>query len=95
MQCEIDPGAQQVRFRSAAAPNAAMQGNCGHHWASTELPAPASSQRAVGDVSAPTSAFCGSQVLRKAFPGVLLVPDVCGLQRLPKVGPAQQQHSWR
>ncbi|KAF6259619.1 S-adenosyl-L-methionine-dependent methyltransferase [Scenedesmus sp. NREL 46B-D3] len=24
------------------------------------------------------------QVLRKAFPGVLLVPDVCGLQRLPK-----------
>jgi hypothetical protein len=25
------------------------------------------------------------QVLRKAFPGVLLVPDVCGLERLPKV----------
>lgn len=24
------------------------------------------------------------QVLRKAFPGVLLVPDICGLDRLPK-----------
>lgn len=25
------------------------------------------------------------QVLKRAFPGVLLVPDICGLQRLPKV----------
>jgi hypothetical protein len=28
---------------------------------------------------------CARQVLRKAFPGVLLVPDICGLERLPKV----------
>lgn len=25
------------------------------------------------------------QVLRKAFPGTLLVPDICSLQALPKV----------
>jgi hypothetical protein len=28
-----------------------------------------------------------AQVLRKAFPGVLLEPDVCGLRALPEVGP--------
>lgn len=32
---------------------------------------------------------CARQVLRKAFPGVLLVPDICGLERLPKV-----LHAW-
>jgi hypothetical protein len=28
MQCEVDPGAQQVRVGSALASNAAMQANC-------------------------------------------------------------------
>jgi hypothetical protein len=32
-----------------------------------------------------------TQVLKRAFPGVLLVPDICGLDRLPKVGVSQSE----
>jgi hypothetical protein len=67
---------------------------CKETASSTAVPAPGSCHCVVEDAPGSIAAFCGLQVLRKAFPGVLLVPDVCGLQRLPKVRATALQHSW-
>ncbi len=85
LQCECDPGAQQVRMLETICRCAARADLCwvemgvrAHQLPVKRAPCNLMILTFMFDLDAP-------QVLRKAFPGVLLVPDICGLDRLPKV----------
>jgi len=82
MQCESDPGAQQVQTDKAE-----------RAWALRDARADLllTGQRKRRARMTPTRLASEradlpfQQVLRQAFPGVLLEPDVCALRALPEV----------
>jgi hypothetical protein len=113
LQCECDPGAQQVRAR----PTQLTPRPPGHRWcrprAGPTAARIAAAWRHNQGHAAGLAVTCGQdppahahrphcccsrartgpvpprwqphQVLKRAFPGVLLVPDICGLESLPQV----------